>query len=255
MANEFGGDDGDNQNHQEENNDKGQGFNQGTPSDKGGNGTGEVNITPEELRELRNRDTNAQQHIPRLESENESYRNKIAELENALASATTLEEVMNRMDSSGNNSAENNNNQQSFDPDSLAEQVEQRLQMKARKQVEDENWDQVVTKLTEKYGEWSKADMEITAKAEQLNMSTQEATALAKRSPTAFEKLFLDDKSSGTPSGARAAGAGQTPNYNPGANQEQQRTREYYNQLRKDNPRKYWSVETQEQLRRDLYSE
>ena len=51
---------------------------QGT--DAGDRSTSLVDITAEELAALKRRDDNAQQHIPRLETENEELREKLAQL-------------------------------------------------------------------------------------------------------------------------------------------------------------------------------
>ncbi len=219
-------------------------FNQDT-SDKGGE-KGGVNITTEQLTELQKRDENAQQHIPQLEGENQQLREQLSEMQGKLDSATALDDVLNRLD---NKQGETQN----VNTDELVQQVEDRLQRKAQEDREKNNWEGVVANLTDHYGKWEDADKAVLAKADALGMSMKEVTSLAKRTPDAFYKLFEME----TPKGPQQGVAGQATNQisiinAPGSHQEK-RDREYYKKLRRENPKKYWNIETQAQYRRDVH--
>lgn len=207
--------------------------------------TAEIGITAEELAALKTRDTSAQSHIVDIESENEALRTQVTELSNNLASATTLEEVMSRMKTDDGTSHEQ------VDPDKVAEKVEQRLQLRTQQRVSDDNWTAVYDKLTDVYGEWDKANQEIEMRCTKLNMTTQEATSLAKTSPAAFYELFLPKQ--GTPTQSSAASATGKQTSMPPVEEGSTRDRAYYKELRKKNPNKYWSPEVQAQYRRDIH--
>lgn len=212
-------------------------------------GGSSLDITAEELAALRKRDGEAQAFIERLKTENADLREQKAELGNALASATTLDDVIERIGSGGGSQSTN----APLDLDSAVEQVEQRFQERANKQVADKNWNDVYTRVTEVYGNWDKANEEIQRRASELNMSSQEATDLARRSPAAFFELYIP-KGTQTPtqSSARSAG-GQITSAHTSEGKSEQELREYYKQLRRENPRKYWTPEVQAQYRRDLH--
>ena len=206
-----------------------------------------ISITPDDLTELRKRDENAQQHIPRLEDENMTLRNEVAELKNNLASSATLDDVMARLGDAPTG------DQTSTDPDQIAAQVEQRLQRKAQDRVEQSNWDTVYAKLIEQHGTWENADKDITARCAELSMDPEAATQMARTSPEAFTRLF---NSPTTVPQQTAAGAATTQTLTtdlPGEGP-QPRTKEWYQELRKKNENKYWSEETQLQYRLDRES-
>lgn len=218
-------------------------FNQDT-SDKGGEKDG-VNITTEQLNELQKRDENAQKHIPQLEGENEQLRDTVAELQSKLDSATALDDVLNRLDGKQGET-------QNVNPDELVRQVEDRLQRKAQEDREKNNWEGVVTNLTEHYGKWEDADKAVIAKADALGMSMKEVTSLAKRTPDAFYKLFEMEKPKGPQQGVASQATNQISIINAPSHEEK-RDRAYYSKLRKENPKKYWHVDTQAQYRRDVH--
>lgn len=220
-------------------------FNQQESSDKGGENDG-VNITTEQLNELQKRDENAQKHIPQLEGENEQLRDTVAELQGKLDSATALDDVLNRLD--GNKEGETQN----VDPDELVQRVEDRLQRKAQEDREKNNWEGVVTSLTEHYGKWEDADKAVLAKADALGMSMKEVTSLAKRTPDAFYKLFEMEKPKGPQQGVAGQATNQISIINAPSHTET-RDRAFYNKLRRENPKEYWKVETQAQYRRDIH--
>jgi hypothetical protein len=214
------------------------------PSDKGGT-NGQVG-TPDDVEALRRRDEHAQAHIVRLESENSELRNKVVEIENKLANAKTVEDVLSRMNKPDTTGSA------SVDPDKLADAVEARLSAKELAKHQEANWASVYTKVTEIFGTWDKANLEIQAKAKELGMNNQDATTLAQRSPDAFYELFLPKSSTSNTAGStRSAGVGQQA---ASTHTGEVRNQAYYTNLRHTNENKYWSVETQAQYRRDKAS-
>jgi len=211
------------------------------PSDKGG--TKDQVVTSPDVEALRRRDEHAQLHIVRLESENKELRDTNSALQSKLANAKTVEDVISRMNSPKSDATP-------VDPDKLADAVEARLSAKDVKKQQETNWETVFNKLTETFGEWSKANTEVQAKAAELGMSNEDATTLAKRSPSAFYELFLPKSSTNNTAGSpRSVGAGQQAT---STHTGEVRNQAYYNKMRKEQGNKFWSVEVQAQMRRDL---
>lgn len=200
-----------------------------------------------EYEALRQRDENAQQHIPRLESENKELRDKVVELEDKLAKATTLDEALTRISNQGEG-------QQNVDRTDVAQIVEEVLGQKQTDERMTANWSAVESALLSKYGEWNVADKMVQERAAELDISLQDATLMAKQNPKVFKQLFNleDPKHSSNPGGSHGTGArGQRGvSSHPGA----VRDSAYYSNLRKNDPNKYWSMDTQAQMRRDLYN-
>lgn len=207
-----------------------------------------TSITPDELTALQKRDENAQAHIPQLESENDDLRAQNAQLAAKLDSATTLDDVVERIKS------ERDGNDTIVDTSSVVEQVEQRLAIKARESVEEANWSSVVDTLTEKHGDWKTADAEIQERCAELKMDLPAASRLARQSPEAFYKLFSAAGSPTPQQGIASASTNETSTFR-NANDDKTELRAHYKKMRRENPAKYNKLETQEQMWRDLYSD
>ena len=210
--------------------------------------TAGADITEEDLSELRKRDTSAQAHITQLESENATLRSDKSLLADELASSTTLDEVLNRINDRTTETDDGVNSS------TVAEIVDQRLTQKANEDTRTQNWNEVLGKLTTTFGDFKTAEAAILERAGALEMTPSEATDLGYRNPRMFYELFLPKTGVRPPQQSIGSAATTTT----AASQSQTgdsgvRDKAYYNDLRKTNRDKYWSVETQKQLRRDLY--
>lgn len=204
-----------------------------------------TDITPEDLKDLRKRDVNAQEHIPQLENENAQLRQQLAEAETQLEGSATLKDVLDRIENKSEGTPI------SVSADEVATQVEARLQSKAKEKQQDSNWNKVLGELQVKHGSFENVDKYVQSQASTLGMTTDEATLLAKNSPDAFMKLFQGD---GTPSpqqGTASAAGQETSTYD--TDRPSTRDKAFYDEMLKTNPKKYWKIETQMQLRKDVY--
>lgn len=226
---------------------EGMNFGQTDGADQTSTPTDNQGIVSEDLDALRRRDAAAQEHIPRLESENQELRDKLAEMESQLASATTIDEALDRISNQGG--------QESLTTDAVTQIVDQVLEQKQTQSQQENNWQQVMGTLTDTFGDWSTADTKVQERAAELDISLQDATMLARNNPKAFLQLFVPTTSTRSASSGtvRSGGSGQSVADLTSA--QQVRDAEYYRNLRKTNPNEYWKVETQMQLRRDLYSD
>ena len=205
-------------------------------------------ITPEDLTELRKRDVNAQKHIPELESDNAQLRQQLADAETQLEGSATLQDVMNRIENKSGTGTP-------VSADDVATQVEARLRSRAKEDKQESNWNKVLGRLEEQHGSTESVDKYVDTKAISLGMTIDEATLLAKNSPDAFMKLFSGEGSPAPQQGTASAASQQPLNINDAGNYGNERDKAFYDKMRKEHPNKYWKVETQMQLRRDVYGE
>lgn len=211
-------------------------------------GRSDQGVDLEKYEALRQRDEHAQKHIQRLESENSELRDKVVDLENNLANATTLDEALKRISNQGENQSE------SFARADVAQVVEEVLGQKQTASRMDSNWQEVVSDLTKVYGDWKTADLKVQERAQELDISLEEATTMARNNPKAFRTLFNLQPQQQTSNPAGSHGAGAQGQRGVSSHPGQVLNKEYYSNLRKNDPNKYWSVDTQAQMRRDLYT-
>lgn len=242
MTNEFG-----------KPNDTGQNKEDGTTFVQGSDATAnettdDKGITQEELEALRKRDEAAQAHIPDLESENGELRTKLEELESKLASATTLDGVLDRISKSGDDG------EATLDQNAITQIVDNALLQQQTQQTQDNNWSNVMADLTAKYGDWKTADTKVQERAQELDIKLEDASTMARNNPKAFLQLFspAETTTTDTSSGVRSGGSGQSVSGNVVTGNT--RDAAFYNKMRKENPKLYWSIDNQAQYRRDIHS-
>ena len=227
-------------------NDEGSNFGDKSGDDSTG-ATGDQGITPEELEALRKRDGAAQAHIPELESENKELRDKVGELETNLTNATTMDEVLDRISTAGGSSDGN------LDASTVSQIVGKVLDQRQTESKQKSNWTEVKAKLTDIYGDFKTAQTKVEERAMELDIEVDDATLMARNNPKAFLKLFapIETTNADSSSSVRSGGSGQQTvavTTNTG-----DRDAAYYSELRKKNPKEYWSLKTQAQYRRDIH--
>ena len=242
MTDSFGSSGADSSSEQEEGNNS---FGTAQTGDTGTGTSNKVQVDPTEYAALRQRDEHAQTHITRLESENSELRDRVVALEDKIANATTLDEAIDRI-------SKNGKGDQQIDQAGIAQIVEDVLGQHQTAKAQEDNWSTVYSKLTETYGDFKTADAKVQERAMELDIDLRDATAMARRNPKAFLQLFVP---AGASAAARSSSAGESGqrgvSVNTGATT---RDQAYYSKMRKENPNKYWNVDTQAQMRRDLFN-
>ena len=187
----------------------------------------------------------AQKHIQDLES-------TLEELRTELTKRTTLEEALEKLrqdtksiaDGGGDGTPPSN----ALDPESLAKLVEGVLEKKETSKVSKENQKAVVNSLTEVFGDKAREVHENRLK--EIGMSQEEFTSLASRSPKAALALFPEiGRSTGSTSGGSSTGSVNAEHFS-GSGQVKPGTYNWYSQLRKTDPKKYFSREVQVEMAR-----
>lgn len=212
-------------------------------------------ITLDKLQEILKRDEHAQRHITSLEGENKQMRenfdalqSKYSELEARLSAQKRVEELLAGMPTSNNQQPDqgttNNMNTptQTFDQAAIDSLIANRMQEFMSKQEQDKNFLTAQTELNRIFKD--KSDEHVRNVAGKNGLSYESATDLARTNPTLFNNLFINpfkgSQQSGTP--APTSGSQSTSSV---PNTQQEITMETWNKLRRENPRKWQSVETQ----------
>lgn len=143
----------------------------------------------------------SQEHIPTLEQDNKSLREKNEELTKAAARAAELEEIVRRM-TNGENNNEEKPKVETPSASGLSEQdaaklVRDILNQERQVDVAKTNIMTVQNKLVEKFGD--KVQDVLKAKATELNTSLDKLKELAAQSPAMVLALFGDTTSSPAP--------------------------------------------------------
>lgn len=126
---------------------------------------------------------------------------------------------------------------------------DQKYDQKVRTEKETNNFNQVKAKLTEKYGTQYPTVFKNTA--EQLGFSTEEMTALAKRSPEAFYRAMgMDRPAEGSQWQAPPGSSTRSDAFVPTSGSKA-KTESQYDQIRIANPKLYWDQKTQTQMHKD----
>lgn len=138
--------------------------------------------------------------------------------------------------------AGNEVSQPQYDPKQLESLIDTRFEQNIKTRKEQENFLSAKAKLTERYG--ANYSTAVTTQLEELGMSEAEFNQMAKTNPKLFERTFLPPKQSEDFQSPPRSTSRFTA-------QEQKRTWNYYQQMKKDNPRVYSDPKTQLQLMKD----
>ena len=135
----------------------------------------------------------------------------------------------------------------------LGAEVRRILTEESARKTADSNLETVMNSLMSTYGDADKAREEILRRSEHLGVDSQTLLDVARKSPKAFFELAgLSGEAPKAPAGSPSRGdvnsaalATQRPNHEGGP---KEGTYEYYEQMRRDNPRKYFSAKTQNEI-------
>lgn len=147
-------------------------------------------IPEENVELLKKRLKDKDDFIETLKGETKDYRDKIQQLEAQLQQAKTIDELL---DAVKNNEPSDTSEPTAprLDEDKLLSKLEERvfgkLSQKQKETLEEQNWNESVTKLQEKFGE--KYIDYVRNRATELKVPIEEMDRLAKTSPIAFMEL------------------------------------------------------------------
>jgi YesN/AraC family two-component response regulator len=193
----------------------------------------------------------ADQFIERLKQEQAALREE-------LNSRKRLEEVADLLSSQQKNQSiegqpparDDGDKNTALTPEQLEKMLEERLTKREQQQVRDKNINTVKEKLTEAFGQNYAAKLQQEANA--LGVSKEYLTNLAAESPSAFFRLVGLDASTKQQQGNLFSPPASSVNQAAFApNVTGERTMSYYDKLKNDDPRTYWSPKVQNEMHRD----
>lgn len=211
-------------------------------------GEGKKFKTPEELARGK---WEADQFIERLKQEQSALRKE-------LESRKRLEEVADLLSQQKNQSTEgqpparDDGTKQTLTPETLEQMLEERLTKREQQQRREQNINTVKQKLAEKFGNNYVAKLE--QEANNLGVTKEYLTNLAAESPNAFLRLVgydalpkqqQQDTNLFSPPTTSVNTTGFAPNVTG------ERTQTYYEKLKQNDPKSYWSPKVQNEMHRD----
>lgn len=206
--------------------------------------------------ELAKAKRHADQFIEQLKSELSSIRDENKTLRDEANTRERLEEILDQLNSRNQSQYDEDldgDNQnpppRSSQPDTNIDSlIEAKLTQLERERTANQNRSEAIKKLKEAFGNDYKSRLE--QRTEELGLTKEEMNSLAGRSPTAFLELVApkglsntDDRPVSVPRSSVNPGR---PNSDPQAG-----TAEFYKNLKKNDPDKYWSPKVQNQLHKD----
>lgn len=136
-------------------------------------------------------------------------------------------------------------------PEDMAKQVKAILSNESAQANAASNLNSVIDRLVSIYGDDNKAQAIIDAKAKELGVGKEFLRASAAQSPTAFYKLIGLEDIKVTPT-ANQPTTGMNSEALRVANPNAQSGWDYYNNLRRENPNRYFSPAVQNQIFREV---
>jgi multidrug efflux pump subunit AcrB len=192
----------------------------------------------------------AQQFIDRLKAEKEEMLKDIETLQEQARQGKTLEDVERSLSERlGTKATQDTPEESQTKPEDIEALLESRLGEKLPeylKQYEssktaEQNELEVSKALTDRYGD--KAREALSKKAEELGIPMEDMRNLAKKSPKAVIDMFQSGQQTRATSGSvNTEALGRTS---------REGTASYYTDLRRNNPKEYWSPKTQQRMFQD----
>lgn len=197
-------------------------------------------------------------HINTLEREKAELREEYLRLKAEHDAANKLQEALDRLDKQSHASRDDTNNSndddtrppvKEFDPKMIESLVSSKLQELEAVKKEQDNYNQVKSKIVERFGE--NFHSALSAQAERLGLTEQEVDMMARRQPKLFIKTFELDATA--PKGLfQAPPAASTRNDQFAPTGRQTRKKSYYEKLRRENIQEYLDPKTLVQMEKDV---
>ena len=175
----------------------------------------------------------------------EQLQSELSGLREELDKRMTSEEVLAKIREETNsaNQAQGEQTSPSLSEDKVAELVKNTLESTRTEEQRNTNLKAVDDKLVELYGD--KANAELTKKANELGVGVDFLAGVAMQSPAAFFNTVGINTNQQTTPGVTQSTVNTEALAQTGGQAPQQGSKEYFDNLRKENPREYWNPKTQ----------
>ncbi len=195
----------------------------------------------------------AQSHIAKLEEENEKLRGQVGQMEEKLEnSGTSTDDVLKKIiELQQANQAKPETT--GLDEAAVTKLLQAALAEKSAEDQSTANMTKAVNKLKEMFGDAAKAQEAVQLKAGELNVSVDFLKQIAANSPDALVSMFNVPKGNENPDEGNKEpnptppGGGGTPPGRPPAGDLKPGTHAYYQQMRRDDPKKFNDPHTLEE--------
>lgn len=210
-----------------------------TPADHSTGGEPELgNKLQQQIDVMQKRMGDKDDFIGTLQGENQTLRERMADIESKLESMGSVEDALARMDE-----AKNSNQDTTLDEDTLVSNVLNKLSAKSEKEQADNNFNAVSATLTKTYGA-DKVDDIVSAAAIENGLSFDDMFELARKSPQAVYRMVGVKQSTGTTNPSRSTNIGTTSDV-----ETKEQKLAYFSKMRRENPADYYKPENQKAFR------
>lgn len=204
----------------------------------GGEDTQDTRSPEYQIQVMQKRLNDKDEFISTLKEENQKTREMYASLEERLNNLDKISEVLDRGQEQDVNSQVT-----SLDEDELVGKVIDNLNKKQTEQKMESNYNSVVDRLSNEFGE-QHIESKVQEAAQQNGLSVKDMVETARKSPQAFYKLMgLEQRTNiQTPSPTRSTITAPIDT--------NEKDFAYYSRLMRENPREYFKPETQREFRK-----
>ena len=176
--------------------------------------------------------------IDTLQGENQTLREKMADIDARLESMGSVEDALARI-----GEAKNSNQDTTLDEETLVSKVLGKMQAKTDSEKADANFQAVSATLTKTYGA-DQVDTIVRKAAAENGLTFDDMFALAKKSPKALYSMVGIKNQSGTSNPSQSTNVG----YNSD-NQNRDQKLADFSKLRRENPKEFYTPDMQKQFR------
>jgi len=203
---------------------------------------GEVDTkSPEyQIKILEKRLQDKDEFINTLKEENQKTREMYASLEERLQNISKIEEVLS---SKGQQQDVGTQEKTGLDEDALVGKVIENLNKKQAEEQYQKNFNSVVERLKEEFGEQN-IEAKVQEAAAANGFSVEDMKVTARKSPKAFFKLV------GLEGGNRPVTPTPMRGSQTAPQEQEEKDFAYYARLMRENPREYWKPEVQREFRK-----
>lgn len=190
-----------------------------------------------QIQQLEKRMQDKDDFIKKLQGENQTTREMVADMEEKLKGLQEIKDALNSPRTSDQSKTTD------IDADALVKRVEASLEMKRIQEMQESNYKNVQNALISTYGTKEKATEKLSSMSQETGLSVDKLVELAKESPKGFLKLAnVDAKAeSFVPS---------KPSHTVSEGGTIKKDRAYFAKLRRENPKEYFKHETQLEFRK-----
>lgn len=176
--------------------------------------------------------------IDTLKTENQTLREKMADIEAKLESMGSVEDALSRIDK-----ANNSNQDTTLDEDTLVSKVLGKMKAVTEEEKAEANFKSVSATLTKTFGA-DKVDEIVRKAAAENGLTFDDMFALAKKSPQAVYRMIGVKQSSSTTNPSQNTNFGYTSD-----NQNREQKLADYAKMRRENPREFYRPDVQRAFR------